>query len=556
MSPIFDFKKHRLRTLALIAVIFFGAFAVTGIVGIQIWEYSNSNAFCANMCHNVHPEEPVAFQDGYHGSINCVECHMGRQGMIPTALIKVTHLKHIPAVVFGNYHRPVAAETQRPDSETCEKCHSPQSLHGDTLKEIKFYLPDENNTEKRRFMLLRTGGREKDKGLNEGAHWHIANRVEFVAADEHKQDITWVKAITSDGESIEYVKEGLSSSSDHIDVEEVHVMECTSCHNRLGHPFPTPDKAIDDALADGRLSTDLPYLKKETLELLSGDFANQEEALAAAGEFAASYTAEYPAAAAQKDAVEAAVEFSQTLAARLFFEKPGITWESFPNNSGHKYFPGCFRCHDGKHASSDGKLIPVRCSLCHSIPATVGGNEKPPVVPAASLAGPDFHMEPKFYFEHRLLASDACGACHGEIAFGRDDSSGFCSSSACHGQQWAALQPETTEPHPFALAASHAKPACYECHQGEIQPSAQCAGCHDASAPRVHFGAACDDCHSPEGWVVSAAAIVANASKIKHDLKGMDNCLMCHSPAGQIKPAPAATHKAYSIAQCFFCHKR
>ncbi len=554
MRPLFDFKKHRIRTLVLIVVMFFGAFAVMSVIGIQGWEYSNSNAFCANMCHQVHPEEPVAFQDGFHARINCVECHMGRQGMIQTALIKVTHLKHIPPVIFGNYGRPVAAETQRPDSETCERCHYSQSLHGDTLKEIKFYLPDENNTEKRRFMLLRTGGREKDKGLDEGIHWHIVNRVEFVSADEHEQDITWVKATTADGESIEYIKQGVSLSIEHIE-EEKHVMECTDCHNRLGHPFLTPDKAIDDALADGRLSTDLPFIKKEVLELLNGDFAGQEEALTAAGEFAAGYTAKYPAATVQKDAVEAAVELSKALVTKLFFKGPGITWESFIDNSGHKDFPGCFRCHDGKHASSDGKLIPAQCSLCHSIPTTVGKDDKPPWMPAASLVKPEFHLEPRFYSEHRLLAGDACGACHGEIAFGRDDSS-FCATSACHGRQWAALQPEKPEPHAFALEANHSEPLCYECHRGELKPSTQCAGCHDGNAPRVHFGAACNDCHSPEGWVASAAAIVAKAKKIKHDLKGMDNCLMCHSPSGQIKPAPAATHKAYGNGQCFFCHKR
>jgi hypothetical protein len=39
----------------LLAVI--GVMAAVGITG---WEYSNSNAFCATMCHDVHPEEIVA----------------------------------------------------------------------------------------------------------------------------------------------------------------------------------------------------------------------------------------------------------------------------------------------------------------------------------------------------------------------------------------------------------------------------------------------------------------------------------------------------------------
>ena len=36
------------------------ALALVAAGGIVAWEYTNSNAFCANMCHAVHPEEPVA----------------------------------------------------------------------------------------------------------------------------------------------------------------------------------------------------------------------------------------------------------------------------------------------------------------------------------------------------------------------------------------------------------------------------------------------------------------------------------------------------------------
>jgi hypothetical protein len=28
---------------------------------------------------------------------------------------------------------------------------------------------------------------------------------------------------------------------------------------------------------------------------------------------------------------------------------------------------GCFRCHDGKHVSSEGKVISKDCNICHTI---------------------------------------------------------------------------------------------------------------------------------------------------------------------------------------------
>jgi len=42
-----------------------------------------------------------------------------------------------------------------------------------------------------------------------------------------------------------------------------------------------------------------------------------------------------------------------------------IQWGSYPNNIGHDAFPGCFRCHDGQHATKTGEAITMDCSACH-----------------------------------------------------------------------------------------------------------------------------------------------------------------------------------------------
>jgi hypothetical protein len=44
-----------------------------------------------------------------------------------------------------------------------------------------------------------------------------------------------------------------------------------------------------------------------------------------------------------------------------------VAWGSYPNNLGHTDFPGCFRCHDGDHASSNKKTISQDCSACHNM---------------------------------------------------------------------------------------------------------------------------------------------------------------------------------------------
>ena len=49
------------------------------------------------------------------------------------------------------------------------------------------------------------------------------------------------------------------------------------------------------------------------------------------------------------------------------FPEMKISWGTYPNNLGHMDFPGCFRCHDGNHTSSDGRVISNDCATCHDL---------------------------------------------------------------------------------------------------------------------------------------------------------------------------------------------
>jgi hypothetical protein len=44
-----------------------------------------------------------------------------------------------------------------------------------------------------------------------------------------------------------------------------------------------------------------------------------------------------------------------------------VTWGTHPNHIGHMSYPGCFRCHDGDHASKNGKSITQDCAACHNL---------------------------------------------------------------------------------------------------------------------------------------------------------------------------------------------
>ena len=43
------------------------------------------------------------------------------------------------------------------------------------------------------------------------------------------------------------------------------------------------------------------------------------------------------------------------------------SWDAYPDHIGHKTYMGCFRCHDDKHVSDNGKVISRDCNLCHTI---------------------------------------------------------------------------------------------------------------------------------------------------------------------------------------------
>jgi len=55
-------------------------------------------------------------------------------------------------------------------------------------------------------------------------------------------------------------------------------------------------------------------------------------------------------------------EFAQNI-----FPLMKVSWQAYPDNIGHLYFSGCFRCHNANHVSDSGKTIRHDCAMCHDI---------------------------------------------------------------------------------------------------------------------------------------------------------------------------------------------
>ena len=127
--------------------------------------------------------------------------------------------------------------------------------------------------------------------------------------------------------------------------------------------------ALDQSFAAGRLDPSLPFLKRQAAVTLNKPYTTEHEALQSiAASLDGFYKSNYAELYAQRnDAVKGAINETQRLFKTYFFPEMRTNWATHPNNIGHLYSSGCFRCHDGEHVSDSGKVIRNDCDICHTV---------------------------------------------------------------------------------------------------------------------------------------------------------------------------------------------
>lgn len=542
-------RRHLFITVG--AVVFFLALTIVGIV---VFDYSNSTSFCSSRCHTM-PPEAAAHARSLHARVTCVDCHIGRVGTLRAIQLKLTHGRHLTNLLFDSFERPIYIRTLRPARETCELCHWPEAAYGDRVVQVRHFLPDEANTEKDTYLVMRTGGGVARLGQGRGIHWHIENQVYYITTDALKQDIPWVRAIDAQGNAIDYVDATAKLSQFDIEQAEKNLVDCNDCHNRSAHLFLSPGSALDADLAAGRVDPGIPDIKARLLEVLSADYATTDEGLSAISGLAEYYQVKYPDYFSKnRAAVDAAVSEARDLFVETYWPNLKIGWTSHPNNVGHKDFPGCFRCHDGKHLAQDGSSIRLHCNICHSIPISYLASQPPKTAELGELLlraqEPQSHLATNFVRDHRFQANESCVPCHGPVAFGSDDKS-FCANSSCHGTTWPYVNLDAAFPHPIRLEGAHGKTLCNQCHQGVANPAYVCANCH--KSPANHLPGDCAQCHSVAGFKETGQQQVDKAPKVTHALEGRSECLGCHAQA--LRPIVPKDHDGRANSTCLVCHR-
>jgi hypothetical protein len=211
-----------------------------------------------------------------------------------------------------------------------------------------------------------------------GRHLDEGSRIRYISTDERRQVIPVVYYSDGSGKIREYVSTDIKVTKQDLEKGETRAMDCIDCHNRPTHAFELPENAIDLRMSRGSISTELPYIRKKAVELLKADYTDRESAQKQIVEALETYyRTEYPAIYNGKRAlIEQSADSVVKIYLRNIFPEMKMTWGVHPNNLGHNDFPGCFRCHDGSHTTSDGQTISNDCTSCHNLLATQEENPK------------------------------------------------------------------------------------------------------------------------------------------------------------------------------------
>ena len=186
--------------------------------------------------------------------------------------------------------------------------------------------------------------------------------MEYVATDEERKTIPYIKVTDASGQVREY--RAPDTTDQMISNGSRHTMDCIDCHNTVGHPFAqTPEQAVDQAMAAQPAARAIPFARREGVRLIKESYPSPEAAERAIDEGLRGF---YQArGSVDPKAVAQTVSAIQNAYRRNVFPSMKVTFGSYPTNRGHTTSDGCFRCHDESHATSDGKTISADCELCH-----------------------------------------------------------------------------------------------------------------------------------------------------------------------------------------------
>lgn len=353
--PTIDLASGRTRQVAVaVFVLSLVNLGVVAVAALGAAHYMETTSFCGQVCHEPMRPEFTAHQDGPHANVTCVACHVS-PGAAGTIRAKRNGTRQLYLVLRGTFARPIPTPARGLPvaADTCARCHRPALPMPDITRVTREYADDEANTETVSTMVVYPNRN----------HWHTRAdvRVEYVAADDKRETIPYIKVTAPGGRVTEYFAPGVTVQPGGA----VRQMDCLDCHSRPAHTMSaSAEQAVDRAIAAGEVTRELPFVRRELVAALTA--AYPDDGAAATG-ISRRLTDFY---AGQKKATPVLVAGAVSAGQRLYrvnvFSDMKITWGTYRNQRGHTGdVPGCFRCHDDEHKAADGRPVRQDCELCH-----------------------------------------------------------------------------------------------------------------------------------------------------------------------------------------------
>jgi hypothetical protein len=350
--PAIDLGQGRTRAIvAAVLGLTIVNIAIVAIASVGAVHYSESNAFCGQVCHVPMEPEFVTHRLSPHSKIKCVECHV-----VPTAsgflAAKLNGTRQLYELMTNTYSRPIPSPRDRipVPTATCERCHAAMEPERELKRVFREHKDNEQSSEIATTLMMYSGR----------SHWHARPDVvvEYVATDKTLATIPYVK-VTQGGSTTEYFAENVTAPPAG---QPLRRMDCLDCHNRPAHTLAaTPAQVVDRAINLGEVSTKVPFLRSQMVEALAEERpAGTDASQAIAERLAKAFGTATPEA-------RQAVQVAQRLYRENVFPRMKVTWGTYTNQLFHINDTGCFRCHSDTHAvkGNPEKIVRQDCELCH-----------------------------------------------------------------------------------------------------------------------------------------------------------------------------------------------
>ena len=366
--PVIDLARPTVRRTVM-AVLVLSAINISILLtaGYGALHWMESPQFCGQTCHTpMHPQFS-AWSASSHSQVACATCHIG-EGAQSFAHAKLAGVRQLWHVTTSSYPRPIPAVASGMPraSEVCGRCHAATRNHGVLVRTLREYADDEMNTESTTTLQMHVGGPGRPTLSDRSIHWHASPniRVEYLATDDDRQTIPYVKVSYGDGRMKEFTADGTTPQQ--LASAERRVMDCIDCHNAVGHRVaPTVESAVNAAIAEGQIGRQVRFIRREAARLLSVEYPSQAAAEDAIERGLRTFYRSGDVAALDVAALEQAVGALRAVYRHNVFPVMKVTWGTYPDNIGHVTSSGCFRCHDGRTAK-DGSSISADCGYCHT----------------------------------------------------------------------------------------------------------------------------------------------------------------------------------------------